>query len=231
MKANMGITIALDGPAGSGKSTTARAVAKELGYTFIDSGAMYRGVTHQVLAKGIDIEDEDAIAKVAESIRIELLPDPERTLITVDGVDISSEIRTPEIASAIGPVARNARVRAALVEQQQTMGRAGSVVMDGRDIGTVVFPFAQLKIFMTASPEVRARRRVGEYEKSGVDCPSFETILKDIQQRDHNDTTRTVGPLKQADDAVLLDTDGMTIAQQVSKVVKLARERVEQKRD
>ena len=227
----MGITIALDGPAGSGKSTTARAVAKELGYTFIDSGAMYRGVTHQVLAKGIDIEDEDAIAKVAESIRIELLPDPERTLITVDGVDISSEIRTPEIASAIGPVARNARVRAALVEQQQTMGRAGSVVMDGRDIGTVVFPFAQLKIFMTASPEVRARRRVGEYEQSGVDCPSFETILKDIQQRDHNDTTRTVGPLKQADDAVLLDTDGMTIAQQVSKVVKLARERVEQKRD
>ncbi len=187
---------------------------------------MYRGVTLKVLESKIDPNDEAKVADVARSIAIELLPHPTQTRILVDGKDVSAAIRTEEIAKAIGPVARNAAVRAELVKRQQEMGRQGSVVMDGRDIGTVVFPNAQLKIFMTASAEERARRRLGEYEKSGAkDIPKYDDILADIKQRDHNDMSREVGPLKQADDAVLLETDGMTIEQQVEYVVGLAKER------
>lgn len=222
---SQGITIALDGPAGSGKSTTAREVAKQLDYVFVDSGSMYRAVTLKVLQQGLDPQDEARVADVARGIRIELRPHPERTWIFVDGEDVSGAIRTEAIAKAIGPVARNPLVRAELVRQQQEMGRAGGVVMDGRDIGTVVFPDAQLKVFMTASDEERARRRVSEYEKAGGAVPPFEEVLADIRQRDHNDRTRDVGPLLQASDAVLLETDGMTIDQQIERVVAMARER------
>ena len=224
------ITIALDGPAGSGKSTTARDVAKQLNYVFIDSGAMYRAVTLKVLRENIDPCNEEEVAKVAKNIKIELKPNPERTEIYMDGEDVSSDIRTEAIAKAIGPIARNPKVREEMVARQQQMGKKGGVVMDGRDIGTVVFPNAHLKVYMTASPEVRARRRVSEYEKSGNTAPAtYEEILADIKQRDHNDMTREVGPLKQAEDAVLLETDGMNISQQVDAVVGMAKER--QKRD
>jgi cytidylate kinase len=191
---------------------------------------MYRGVTHKVLEHKIDPNDEARVAELARGIHIELRPHPKQTHILVDGKDVSSAIRTEEIAKNIGPIARNPAVRAELVKRQQQMGQEGSVVMDGRDIGTVVFPNAQLKVFMTASGEERARRRLGEYKQSGAkDVPSYEEILADIKQRDHNDMTREVGPLKQAEDAVLLETDGMTIEQQVEFVVGLAKER-EQKR-
>lgn len=219
---------------------------------FIDSGAMYRAVTLKVLRNGVDPSNESkgffyplifsllfvrvgweshtggggTVADIAKAIKIELKPHPERTWIFVDGEDVSSAIRTEGIAKAIGPVAKNAHVRAELVARQQEMGKQGGVVMDGRDIGTVVFPHAQLKVFMTASPEERARRRVGEYEKAGTNpIPPFDEILKDIVQRDEADRNREVGPLKMADDAVLIETDGMTIEQQVSRVVELARER------
>ena len=187
---------------------------------------MYRGVTLRVLEEKIDPSDEARVAALARATRLELLPHPERTVLLLDGRDVSGAIRGEEVARAVGPVARNGGVREELVRRQQAMGREGGVVMDGRDIGTVVFPEAQLKVYMTASAEERARRRAGEVEASGKKA-DYQAILADIRQRDHNDMTREVGPLKQAEDAVLMETDGMTIEQQVERVVELAREREE----
>lgn len=229
-------------------------MAKQLGYVFIDSGAMYRAVTLKVLRQHVDPNNESegkkkgvvaclecvccrgwegphftpfvTVARIAKDIQIVLKPHPDRTCIFVDGEDVSSAIRTEEIAKSISPVARNPVVRSELVARQQEMGTQGGVVMDGRDIGTVVFPNAQLKVFMTASAAERARRRVGEYEKAGTTpIPPFEEILKDIEQRDAADRSREVGPLKMADDAVLIETDGMSIQQQVDRVIELVRER------
>ncbi len=222
------ITIAIDGPAASGKSTTARRVAQKLGYLYIDSGAMYRAVTLLALRKGIDVHDAAAVARIAREADIRFRSDgaPGQTVIYLNGEEVSREIRTPDIDRNISPVAANPQVREILVRKQQELGRHGGVVMDGRDIGTVVFPQAELKVFMQASAEERARRRQKELAQKGIEVP-LEQILQEIRRRDWEDMNRTHGPLKKAPDALELDTTHLTIEEQVEQIVKWARERID----
>ncbi len=220
------IKIAIDGPAASGKSTTAREVARRLDYLYIDSGAMYRAVTRKALDLGIPTDDDDAVAAISADILIEFRPNKEKTEIYVDGHDVSAGIRLPEVTRAINPVAANRRVRENLVARQQALGKAGGVVMDGRDITTVVFPDAELKIFMKATAEERARRRLRELEAKHISA-EYDAVLKDIEVRDHADVSRQHGPLRQADGAVLIDTTQLTFEEQVTHICNLAREMID----
>lgn len=219
------ITIAIDGPAASGKSTTARAVANKLGYVYIDSGAMYRAVTLKALETGVNVKDVDLVARIAESIDIAFKKDNEKTIIYLDGKNVSDEIRAPQIDRNISPVAANPKVREILVKKQQKMGQKGGVVMDGRDIGTVVFPNAELKIFMVAGVEERARRRKKEQAAKGIEA-NLGKIMADIHYRDQQDKNRTHGPLKRAPDAVEVDTTNLSIKQQVEKILMLAADKM-----
>ena len=228
MKNPKKITIAIDGPAASGKSTTARQVARRLGYLYIDSGAMYRAVTLLALRRGIDVKDFPAVAQIAREADIRFAGDgfPGETRIYLNGEDVSREIRTPEIDRHISPVAANPQVREILVRKQQELGRQGGVVMDGRDIGTVVFPQAELKVFMLASAEERSRRRQKELAEKGIEVP-FQEILREIERRDREDMNRRHGPLKKAPDALELDTTNLTIEEQVNRIIEWARERID----
>ncbi len=223
MSKNKKITIAIDGPAASGKSTTAREVARRLGYTYIDTGAMYRAVTLKALRENIPVTDEEAVAKIAEQIQLKFGKSNRKTVIYMDGENVSEEIRTPKIDRQISPVAANPRVREILVKKQQKMGREGGVVLDGRDIGTVVFPGAELKIFMIASVQERALRRQKELAEKGV-TPPLEEIIQSIRHRDEEDSRRSHGPLKKAPDAIEIDTTHLTIDEQVEKILNLARQ-------
>lgn len=222
------IKIAIDGPAGSGKSTTAREVARRLGYIYIDSGAMYRAVTLKALQQNIPTTDKKNVARLAADIDIRFQQDNSRTVIFMDGEDVSNLIRTPEVNDHINPVAANPEVRKILVRKQQEIGRNGGVVMDGRDIGTVVFPDAELKIYMKATAEERARRRVNEFAEKGIRI-SYEEVLREILTRDKADMSRVHGPLKIAEDAVVLDTTNLSIEQQVEKIYTLAQEIINKK--
>lgn len=216
------IKIAIDGPAASGKSTTARLVAEKLHYLYIDSGAMYRAVTLKALRSNISPGDFAKVAGLAEKISIDFKQNDFSTEVYMDGEDVSRAIRTPEVTNNIGPVAANPRVREILVEKQRLLGQAGGVVMDGRDITTVVFPDAELKIYMKASAEERARRRLIELAEKGIPA-DFQEILQAIIDRDRADSSREHGPLKQAPDAVVLDTTRLTIEEQVEKIYRMAR--------
>lgn len=222
------IKIAIDGPAGSGKSTTAREVARRLGYIYIDSGAMYRAVTLKALQQNIPTTDKKSVARVAADIDIRFQQDDSRTVILMDGKDVSNLIRTPQVNDHINPVAANPEVRKILVRKQQEIGRDGGVVMDGRDIGTVVFPDAELKIYMKATAEERARRRVNEFAEKGIRI-SYEEVLREILTRDRADMSRVHGPLKIAEDAVVVDTTNLSIEQQVEKIYTLAQEIIKKK--
>lgn len=215
------IKIAIDGPAGSGKSTTAREVAKLLDYIYIDSGAMYRAVTLKAINLGIPTAESMTIVGIALGVSIQFKPNQSGTVIFMDGKDISDAIRTPEVNSQINPVAANPEVRKILVEKQQALGKNGGIVMDGRDIGTVVFPDAELKVYMQAGAEERARRRLSEFESRGISI-SFVEVLREIQIRDNADISRAHGPLKIAADAVIIDTTDLTIQDQIQKVYELA---------
>ncbi len=218
------ISIAIDGPAASGKSTTAREVARRLGYIYIDTGAMYRAITRAALDAGVDMNDADALERVARSSKITLEIKEGQQHTFLNGRDVSGEIRTPEIDRNITPVATHPGVRRIMVEQQRQLAQNGGVVMDGRDIGTVVLPGAELKIFMEASIEARARRRLKE-QTNGDNSLTLESIKADLARRDHADSTRADGPLKKAPDAIVIDTSHMSIEEQVEKIVQLARER------
>ncbi len=213
------LIIAIDGPAGSGKSTTARLVAKRLDYTYLDTGAFYRALTLKVLDAGMAPEDTGAILQLAETTQIELQPHEDKNRIWLDGREVTKMIREPRVTNAVAPVAANPQVRAIMVEKQRTIGRNGGVVMEGRDIGTVVFPDADLKIFMQASLEARARRRQEELAAMGI-TRDFATLKAEIAERDEKDTSRKHAPLLRAADAVLLDTTQMTIDQQVDFIVR-----------
>jgi len=215
------LKIAIDGPAASGKSTTAREVAKRLNLIYIDSGAMYRAVTLKAIREEIPTTNNQQVAKIAQNLEIKFEQHDSQTIIFMDNEDVSTQIRGPEVDDHINPVAANPKVRDILVKKQQELGKEGGVVMDGRDIGTVVFPDADLKVFMQASAEERAKRRYDEFKRSGVPI-SFEKVLQEILTRDRADTTRMHGPLKIAKDAFIIDTTALSIEGQIKKVIALA---------
>lgn len=221
------ICIAIDGPVGSGKSTVARRVAREMGYTYIDTGAMYRAVALKAKRNGVSWADAGAMTGLARKTAIELSPAFNEMLtcrVRLDGRDVSREIRETDIgqgASAIGTISG---VRRALVAMQRRMAEAGGVVMEGRDIGTVVLPRAELKIFLSGSVEERAKRRFLELQKKGK-SPVMSEVIEEVKARDTQDSTRADSPLKKADDAVEIDTTGMTIDGVVREIVKIAQER------
>ena len=213
--------VAIDGPSGAGKSTIARAVAKRLGFIYIDTGAMYRAAALECLNHGINIKQnpERAIEVVNNiSIDIEYINGEQR--IFLNGTDVSEKIRTPEVSMGASDVSAIGEVRTKLVMLQRELSGTKNVIMDGRDIGTHVLPDATAKIFLTASSEVRAKRRHKELAEKGIDS-SFETVLKDIKLRDHQDETRAASPLKKADDAVLLDTSELSFDESVARVLDI----------
>ena len=223
------ITIAIDGPAGAGKSTLARRVANELGYLYIDSGAMYRAAAWVMLKNRVAIDDHATIVRLVSQSDIELRPPDEtshgRVRVFVDGDDVSMIVRSRIITKFSSPVSAIGGVRALLVKRQQAMAASGGVVMDGRDIGTVVLPDADLKVFLTASSTVRAQRRQKEMQELGQ-FADYDTILQEIETRDQLDTTRDISPLRQAPDAILINTDELNIEQVVERVLSLAKERL-----
>ena len=217
------ITIAIDGFSSCGKSTMAKDLAREIGYIYIDSGAMYRAVTLYCIEKGLfqgkEI-DENMLKEQIGQIQISFILDPQtgRPRTQLNGVDVEDKIRTMEVSSRVSIIAAISFVREALVTQQQEMGRAKGIVMDGRDIGTTVFPNAEMKVFVTASAEVRAQRRYDELTARG-DKADFNEILENVLQRDHLDQTREVSPLKKADDALLLDNSNLTREEQMNWLI------------
>jgi len=217
------IKIAIDGPAASGKSTTARLLAKKLGYLYIDTGAMYRAATLAVLRAGVDVNDEEAVARCVKNSTIGLRIENGAQKTMLNGEDVSTLIRTPEINRVISIVSSYPEVRKILIEQQRALARNGGVVMDGRDIGTVVLPDAELKVFLVASLDERARRRQLELEKQGIYL-SLDEIKEEIARRDKLDSERAMSPLRKAEDARELDTTHLTIEQQVATIYRWAQE-------
>jgi cytidylate kinase len=220
------LIIAIDGPVGSGKSTVARRVANILGYIYIDTGAMYRAVALKAMRKTVSLADQngDELVTLASDSRIDLRAQDGTQRVLLDGEDVSTAIRTPEVAQGASKIAVNAGVRRVLVAEQRRAGHAGGVVMEGRDIGTVVFPDAQLKIFLTASPEIRAERRWLEHQQKG-DTIDLAKTLEEVRERDRRDRERATSPLVQAQDAVLVDSTAMD-AEEVARLISmLARDR------
>ncbi|MCL1975159.1 MAG: (d)CMP kinase [Firmicutes bacterium] len=213
--------IAIDGPAGAGKSTVAKLVAAHLNYLYIDTGAMYRAVALIALRKGIALSDAPALTLLAQELCIELQNDGAQYRVFCDREDISFAIRQAEVGNAASPISALPGVREALVRKQQLLGEQGCVVMDGRDIGTKVLPQAECKVFLTASPEERARRRTLELALKGQTIDE-EQVRRDMEERDARDTTRAVSPLIQACDALLLNSDGLTIEQVVERILQMA---------
>jgi cytidylate kinase len=210
------LIIAIDGPSGAGKGTVARAIASALGYRHIDSGAMYRAIGWKSLNDGVPLDDEAGVTALAARARIDVTS----TQVTIDGADVTRAIRTPDIDRAAAAVARLPRVRSVLVEQQRQMGSGGGIVMEGRDIGTVVFPDADLKLYLDASPEERARRRANDAAHTGVPA-AVADVATLLTQRDEIDRTRTVSPLYAADDAIVVDTTGKSVDEVVQDVLRL----------
>jgi len=213
--------IAIDGPAGAGKSTIAKMLARRLGYLFINTGAMYRAVAWKVLQQSISLEDADRISKLAEDSPIELTGTVDAMRVLLDGRDISEEIVTPQISQAASIVSAIPAVRRALVARQQQIGKAGGVVMEGRDIGTQVFPNAEVKIYLDATSDARAQRRYEEDTARGIAVASFDQMKFEIEERDYRDKTRADSPLVQADGAIYIDSSGLTIDQVVEQILEV----------
>jgi CMP/dCMP kinase len=220
--------IAIDGPAGSGKSTSAKLVARRLGYLYIDTGAMYRAVTYLAL-KLNKINDIEALSELAVNTDISLKFLDGKTYVTADGIDITDEIRTFEVNSNVSQVSAVADVRKALVKKQQEMGmKGGGVVMEGRDISTVVFPDADVKIFLTAEIDKRAERRLKEFSEKGIEL-SVQEVKSNLTERDKIDSTREASPLKKASDAFVVDTSSVTIDEQVDIIIDIIKKTAEEK--
>ena len=222
MTGKRGLIVAIDGLAGSGKSTTAKLVAKRLGYMHIDTGAMYRAVALKMLRSGVEITDSAAIDDMLQTTEVSEREAEGQTAVLLDGEDVTTEIRTPEISLWVGPVSENPLVREHLVRWQRELGRNGGVVLEGRDIGTVVFPHADVKVYMVADLKTRARRRRKEMLQRGID-QSPGDVEAALATRDLRDSTREHSPLRKAADAIELDTSDMTIGDQVDRVVELVK--------
>jgi cytidylate kinase len=214
------IKIAIDGPAASGKSTTAKIIANELGYLYIDTGAMYRALTLAVLDHKINVADKQAIIDLAKKIHIELREGEDGLNTFLDGKDVSREIRLPIISEIISRISAYAEVREIMVHKQRQLAQSGGIVMDGRDIGTIVLPEAEVKIFMQASIAERARRRYRELKKKGMNVQLLQ-IKEEIRQRDYIDSSRETSPLTAASDAHIVDTTGLSIKKQVEKIMEI----------
>jgi len=222
-----GLIIAIDGPAASGKSTTAQLLAKKLGYLYIDTGAMYRACALKAKKLGIDINDEESIRNLLDFIDIRIENDNSKNRILLDGEDVSEDIRADDISSLASAISAIPAVRYKMVELQRKMGEKGSVILDGRDIGTFVFPDAEVKFFLTASPEIRAKRRWLELQQKGID-KDFSEVLADLVKRDNNDSQRALAPLKKAEDAIEIDTSNMTIEEQTETLYKIILSKLEE---
>ena len=219
------ISIAIDGPSGAGKSTLAKSLAARLGYLYVDTGAIYRTIGYYAFSNGIDPKDENTVVASLSEIRVEMTyGDDGLQHMLLNGADVTKEIRLPEISMYASAVSAHPGVRAFLVEMQRQLARTNNVIMDGRDIGTVVLPDAKVKVYLTASSAERARRRCLELEQRGTPEP-FEKVLKEIEERDWNDSHRAVAPLRQADDAVLLDTTELNFEQSEEALLKIIEEK------
>ena len=219
------ISVAIDGPAGAGKSTLARRLAADLGYIYVDTGAMYRTIGLYALRAGKDPKDNAAVNALLPEISLRLASVDGEQHIYLNEEDVSKAIRTEEAGMAASAVGANPEVRAFLLDLQRNMAKTQNILMDGRDIGTVVLPNATAKIFLTAAPEARAKRRWKEYQEKGVNV-SFEEVLEDVKKRDYQDTHREAAPLKQAEDAVLLDTSDLNFEQSLDAMKKIIVEKV-----
>ncbi len=215
-------SVAIDGPAGAGKSSVAKAAAKKLGFVYVDTGALYRTVALYLLEHGVAPDDPSAVEAALPDIRVDLSYGPEGQRMFLCGEDVTNRIRTPEVSMATSTSSAIPAVRAFLLEQQRKLSREHDVLMDGRDIGTVVLPHAALKVFLTASAEERANRRVKQLRAAGQET-EYEAVLQDIVKRDYQDSHREAAPLKQAEDAVLLDTSALTFEQSVDRLVEMVR--------
>ena len=214
----MPYSIAIDGPAGAGKSTIAKAVAKSLGYYYVDTGALYRGLAFGLMQKGVPFADEKAVEKEIQNIDVELLYENGVQKVFCNGTDCSTLIRTSEIGEGASVISQYASVRGKLLDLQRNVARRHSCVMDGRDIGSVVLPHANKKFFLTASPEVRARRRTLEFREKGEPA-NYESILEEVKKRDERDMNRAVAPLKQVEDAIFIDSSDLNIEEVVDRIL------------
>jgi cytidylate kinase len=214
------LIIAIDGPSGAGKSTAARSLAKRLGYLYIDTGAMYRAVALKVKAGAISPEDDQALSQLVSALRISLIPAEDGIRVICDGGDITEAIRSPEISRLASDISKRKGVREALVQMQREMGRGGGVVLEGRDIGTVVFPDADVKFYLDAYSEERAMRRFKELAEKGVEV-NFQETLEEVKKRDHNDMNRVLSPLRKADDAIAIDSTRLSVEEVTEKMIRI----------
>lgn len=220
------INVAIDGPAGAGKSTVSRAAAKAVGYIYVDTGALYRAVGVNALRNGINTKDKPAVAATLADISVDLVFENGEQKVLLNGEDVSTEIRTPPASMAASDVSAVPEVRAFLFDLQRDIAARNNCIMDGRDIGTVVLPNAKVKIFLTASPEERATRRYKELVEKGNNV-DYKDVLEDLVQRDYNDSHREIAPLKPAEDGVILDTTGMGLEESVNAIIEIIKEKVQ----
>ena len=220
----MSFNVAIDGPAGAGKSTAARTAAELAGFIYVDTGAMYRAIGLYFLENDVDIHDEEACSEKLPDIQVTIIHQDDVQHILLNGEDVSDRIRTQEVGEAASVTSAYPEVRAKLLDLQRDLARAYDVIMDGRDIGTTILPDADLKIFLTASADVRAMRRVSELEKRGIEA-DFEAVRQEILDRDERDMNREISPLRQAEDAVVLDSSYLNIEETAEEVLRLIRER------
>lgn len=219
-------SVAIDGPAGAGKSTLARQAARDLGFQYVDTGAIYRAVGYHMTLMGIGPKDRDGIERLLDDVNLELSYDGQGLQhMILNGSDVTGEIRTPEMSRVASLISAQPAVRAFLLDLQRDMAKRYSVIMDGRDIGTVVLPGADVKVYLTASPEVRANRRLGDLKAQGLTA-SYEQVLEEIRQRDQQDMTRPIAPLKQAKDAVVLDTSCLSREESLMALKTIIQERI-----
>ncbi len=216
--------IAIDGPSGAGKSTVAKRLARRLGYVVLDTGAMYRAVAFRAKQRGLCLEDEERLSQLASSLQVTFLTRNGELRVLCDGEDITESIRSPDISSLASDISKKEGVRGALVRLQREMGRRGGVILEGRDIGTVVFPDADVKFYLDANAEERARRRTQELISKGIKV-TFQDTLEDVIRRDRNDMTRAISPLRKAKDAVVIDSTHLSVEEVVEKMIQVVRQK------